>query len=242
MSELSYQEALHDMAQRLSIGYTYQKLIINDYGLAEDFVFLDANPAFEKIFGLNSKPVIGKRATEVFHRIKKSGFNWVLFGQKATENGKEQEVTRYIDTLNRWISVTTYSREDMHFVAFYQDTTPKFETSDELEHLQNLQAMFDEHTAVMLLTEPLTGKIMDANLAACDFYGYTRTELKSMCIDDISPSFKQEMHRRHMKPNLAQDHRYLFFSHRLKNGEIRTVDIYSSPGSGARERNLIRKL
>lgn len=229
MSELSYQEALHDMAQRLSIGYTYQKLIINDYGLAEDFVFLDANPAFEKIFGLNSKPVIGKRATEVFHRIKKSSFNWVLFGQKAAENGKEQEVTRYIDTLNRWISVTTYSREDMHFAAFYQDTTPKFETSDELEHLQNLQAMFDEHTAVMLLTEPLTDKIMDANLAACDFYGYTRAELKSMCIDDISPSFKQELHRRHMKPNPDQDHKHLLFPHRLKNGEIRMVEIYSSP-------------
>ena len=124
MSELSYQEALHDMAQYLPIGYSYQKLITNDQGLAEDVVFLDTNPAFEKISGLDSETIIGKRATEVFTGIKTSSFDWISFGQKAAVNGKRQEVTRYIDTLSRWIRVVTYSREDMHFVAFYQDKTP----------------------------------------------------------------------------------------------------------------------
>jgi hypothetical protein len=61
-----------------------------------------------------------------------------------------------------------------------------------------------------------------------------------MYIDDISPSFKQELQRRHMEFNPEQDHKYLFFPHRLKNGEIRTVDIYSSPIQFRGKRSVIR--
>jgi len=91
-----------------------------------------------------------------------------------------------------------------------------------------LQAMFSEHTAVMLLMEPLTGKIIDVNPAACTFYGYTREELLNMLIQDINLLPKEELKRRRYMV-LEEKQRYFLFPHRLKCGEIRLVDVYSCP-------------
>lgn len=65
-------------------------------------------------------------------------------------------------------------------------TLRKKEEEERTEIYQQQQAMFRDHNAVMLLIEPLTGKIIDANLAACEFYGYTRDEILAMHIQDIT--------------------------------------------------------
>jgi len=46
--------------------------------------------------------------------------------------------------------------------------------------------MFETHNAVMLLIEPETGKIIDANLSAQNFYGYSDEAFKQMIIQDIN--------------------------------------------------------
>ena len=119
-----------------------------------------------------------------------------------------------------------YSPENMCAVVIFQDKTPQMQYTSELENLI-IQAMFDEHTAVMLLIEPLTGQIIDANHAASAFYGYSREKLKSMCIDEISPSFHEEIKRRYLA-KLDQENQYFVYPHRLSNGELRMVDVYSS--------------
>ena len=222
------QYPLYDLTQYLPIGYAYQKLMINSKGAAEDCVFLDANPGFEKIAGVNRKSIIGKKATDVFPRLKTSDFDWIAFLSKAVFSDKTQETTRYIDIFGRWCRVIAYSPKNRYLVTIFQDITVERQLAEEMEHSVNLQAMFDEHAAVMLLTEPLTGKIIDANLAACAFYGYAREELKNMHVQEISPSLKDEMKKRHLDA-WNQDHKYFLFPHRLKNGEIRMVDVYSSP-------------
>jgi diguanylate cyclase (GGDEF)-like protein/PAS domain S-box-containing protein len=65
------------------------------------------------------------------------------------------------------------------------------------------------------------------NHAAGAFYGYSREKLKSMRIDEISPSFHEEIKRRHLA-NLDRE-QYYVYPHRLSSGELRMVDVYSSP-------------
>jgi PAS domain-containing protein len=54
------------------------------------------------------------------------------------------------------------------------------------ESEERFHLMFKNNGAVMLLIEPDTGKIIDANDAASFFYGYTHELLCSMSIDDIN--------------------------------------------------------
>jgi diguanylate cyclase (GGDEF)-like protein/PAS domain S-box-containing protein len=88
--------------------------------------------------------------------------------------------------------------------------------------------MFHQHTAIMLIIEPLSGRIVDANPAACKFYGYSKEELQDLLIDEINQLPKATVIDRRLKA-YEKEQRYFLFPHRLKNGDIRLVDVFSCP-------------
>ncbi len=95
------------------------------------------------------------------------------------------------------------------------------------ESEERFHRMFREHNAVMLLIEPESGEIVDANKAACKFYGYTREKLISLPIEKINtlPLHETKDVMQQAKENQKN---YFEFKHRLASGEIRNVDVYPS--------------
>ena len=53
---------------------------------------------------------------------------------------------------------------------------------------EEFRLIFENHQAVMLLVDPESGSIIDGNLAAVRYYGYSREELKRMTVGDINPA------------------------------------------------------
>ena len=53
--------------------------------------------------------------------------------------------------------------------------------------------MFERHSAVMLLIEPHSGMIVDANPAAAEFYGYPLMYLRGKEIGDINLQFPENL-------------------------------------------------
>lgn len=109
------------------------------------------------------------------------------------------------------------------------DISDRKEAEKQLKQsFERTQSMINNHEAVMLLVEPLSGKIIEANSAASNFYGYSKEELLNMAIQDINTLDKDEVAALRMKA-LNKGQKYFTFPHRLKNGEIKVVDVYSSP-------------
>ncbi|XFA99151.1 HD domain-containing phosphohydrolase [Candidatus Izemoplasma sp. B36] len=94
--------------------------------------------------------------------------------------------------------------------------------------LEQRNSMFNNHEAIMLIINPENGNILNCNPAANKFYGYSEKELRNMNIDDINQLEKEEIHSL-MKEVAKKKQKYFTFPHKLKNGEIRLVDVYSSP-------------
>ncbi|HML47176.1 MAG TPA: PAS domain S-box protein [Clostridia bacterium] len=94
--------------------------------------------------------------------------------------------------------------------------------------LQRLHAMFTLHSAVMMIVEPVSGQIVDANPAACAFYGYTKQELLNMNIKSINMLPPGDVDNRRLLA-YSRKQQYFLFPHRLKNGDTRLVDVYSCP-------------
>ncbi len=90
-------------------------------------------------------------------------------------------------------------------------------------------AMFDRHEAVMLLVDPATGEIVDANPAAAAFYGCTAAQLRSMSMAEISVLPAEEVSRRRREQVAGMQRNDFVFPHRLASGEIRIVEVHSSP-------------
>ncbi|MGB9521757.1 MAG: PAS domain S-box protein, partial [Anaerolineales bacterium] len=72
------------------------------------------------------------------------------------------------------------------------------------------------------------GAIVDANPAACDFYGWTKEELLKMTIQQIN-TLPTDKVQHEMEQARAQKRRYFVFRHRLANGRIRDVEVFSGP-------------
>lgn len=93
---------------------------------------------------------------------------------------------------------------------------------------ERFRMMFERNDAVMLLIEPKSGAIVDANAAASRFYGFSGAQLKKMSITDINPLSPQEIEQQRLRA-LEMECNYFIFPHRLANGEMRTVEIHATP-------------
>lgn len=88
--------------------------------------------------------------------------------------------------------------------------------------------LFEHHGSMMLIIDSQTGAIEHANKAAADYYGYTIEQLESMKIQEINTLTPEETGKE-MQAATAEKRNYLVFKHRLADGDIRTVEVYSYP-------------
>ena len=96
------------------------------------------------------------------------------------------------------------------------------------ESEKQYRQMFEDNTAIKLLIDPEEGSIINANKAACEFYGYCWENLMQMKITDINalPSEKVE---EEMKNAKTEKRKFFLFKHILSTGQIRDVEVYSGP-------------
>ncbi|MDO8970117.1 MAG: PAS domain S-box protein, partial [Saprospiraceae bacterium] len=93
---------------------------------------------------------------------------------------------------------------------------------------QTFRRMFVGHSAIMLLIDPQTDVILDANQAAVDFYGFPKSKLCGLCIQEIN-ALPPEQVAVELQKAFNEQRNYFIFRHRLANGEERIVEVHSTP-------------
>ena len=107
-------------------------------------------------------------------------------------------------------------RENREIKRLYRE----FEQRD-----RQYKAYFDSHHAPMILFDAETSQIVDANPAACAFYGYDLDQITKMKISDINTMPREDI-ANEMELARSQDRQYFNFKHRLAGGELRDVEAY----------------
>lgn len=93
---------------------------------------------------------------------------------------------------------------------------------------QSFYHMFEGDPEIMLLIEPDSGAVLDANPVAVKFYGYSKSKLCSMLIDEINTLSPEQVAAERQRA-LHEERNYFVFPHKLASGEERIVEVYSSP-------------
>jgi PAS domain S-box-containing protein len=147
----------------------------------------------------------------------------------------EQEFRmRHKDGSYRWILAQAALHYDAdgkpaHMFGSHIDITEKKRVEEAVRESEaRYRSLFENSHSVMLLVDPVTGEIVDANPAAAAYYGWSRAELCRINIFaiDAAPRAKieAEIARAH-----AEGRNYFMFRHRLADGSVRDVEVYSSP-------------
>lgn len=83
---------------------------------------------------------------------------------------------------------------------------------------------FEHHPLAMLIVDPLTSSIVDANPAAAQFYGYTLSELRGMPMQALNWLSADEVAERMAKAN-REARTIVLLPHHLASGEVRLVEV-----------------
>lgn len=91
-----------------------------------------------------------------------------------------------------------------------------------------MERVFEGHNSPMLLIDPSLGLIIDANQAALRFYGYSKEQISQIPVNQINTLTGDEINEE-MRRATTEVRNYFYFRHRLASGEVRDVEVHSSP-------------
>ncbi len=92
---------------------------------------------------------------------------------------------------------------------------------------ESYRRQFMDNASVMLMLDPGTGRILDANHAAARFYGHAREQLLTLQATDLNPMSPAAI-RDKMDSVTAQRGRWFEVAHRLADGSLRDVAVSAS--------------
>ena len=87
-------------------------------------------------------------------------------------------------------------------------------------------SLFKKNQSVMLLLNPETGLIVDANQAAVNFYGYSFEKLTSMNIKEINILFENKTKTK-LEDLINSKIKLFYFKHKIADGSVKDVEVYS---------------
>ncbi|MGB8309216.1 MAG: PAS domain S-box protein [Methanoregula sp.] len=160
-------------------------------------------------------------AQDAFLKLKTDGYIRYEDIPLETKQGREMRV--------EFVS-NVYLVDDKPIIQCnIRDITERKQTEDALRESENrYRDTFDLNNAVMLIVNPETGSIVDANSAASRYYGYSHEEFSRLKIMDINIA-KPSTIKSDMSAALGNHGELFTFRHRKKSGEIRTVEVFSGP-------------
>ncbi|MBV5312351.1 MAG: PAS domain S-box protein [Prolixibacteraceae bacterium] len=93
---------------------------------------------------------------------------------------------------------------------------------------ERYKSIFRNNHSVMMIIDPETGYIKDVNTSACEYYKLTYDEMCSKDISEINVLSRKEI-KVELQKAKEEKRTQFYFKHRLGNGEIRDVEVYSCP-------------
>lgn len=96
------------------------------------------------------------------------------------------------------------------------------------ESEERYRNLFENNHTVMVVVDPDNGNLVDANPAAATFYGWSQEELRRKNVSEINIAAREEIFSA-FKRAKSQSLEHLPFTHRLADGTLRQVEVFSGP-------------
>ena len=194
------------------------------------------NKAAEQMRGFKRNEVLGasyksftdpeeaRHVYDIFNKVYKTGEPGLI---------KDYEMPTQ-DGQRRWVDMAVTLMKDARekkigFRGVSRDVTENKKFQEDLERSESrYRNLFQYNAAPMILIDPETEQIVDANLAACSYYGYTKEEFlrkKDGDINEMTP----EAIREEIKAAQNEGRRQFCFMHRMASGIVRPVEVFAGP-------------
>ena len=188
-----------------------------------------SNEMFIRILGTSRENLLGLNIFNLENEEVKQGMVEALQGKSTKYEGQYTSITsgKRLPVRAEFHPDYNNNGELTGGITMLEDITERYEAEKKIaQSEERYRTLFEQNQSVMMLIDADDGSIYNANSAAIKYYGWTKEEITQMKISDINilpaDKVREEMER------ARKENRSLFhFKHRLANGEIRDVEVYS---------------
>jgi len=106
------------------------QIVLDETGKLVDYIFLQANAAFEEQTGLHVADILGKRVTEVIPGIEKTPLI-DIYG-KVTLTGEPVTFEQFFEPLQRYFHISAFQVSEDRFCTVFQDITQQKQADEAL--------------------------------------------------------------------------------------------------------------
>jgi PAS domain S-box-containing protein len=222
---------LHDLEQQKRVIDLHAIVTITD---CEGRITY-CNDKFTEISGYIPDEFLGQTHDIVHSGHHPNGFFKAMID--TIRQGKEWRATvcnRAKDGHLFWVDTTVLAHigkdgVPIRYIAVRTDVTRQKQIEDNLRKSEErFRHFFDKNSLVQLLINPRSHVIENANQAAIAYYGYPKNKLIGMAIRNINMLSQQRVDE-DMQLAFQEKKNYFLFQHRLASGEIRDVEVHSTP-------------
>lgn len=166
------------LIQQSPIGYSYQRIIYDENGVAADFEFIDVNESFEKITGIKRSVIIKKGLKDILSSIDSSSINWIKSYSDISLNGAGNEFELYSNLSKRWYRANFYDYNKGYYITYITDMYKEKTRIDELT------ALFDINFILLCINDP-EGNFIEINKRFKEVLGYSAEQLSHKTLLDF---------------------------------------------------------
>jgi len=188
---LSSEVRFRTLFTKMDEGFCVVEILFDKVGQADDYLFLEVNPSFERQFGL--REAAGKSVRELIPSIEKI---WVKrFGDVAL-TGDPVRFSERIESLNRCFDVYAFrpgGPESRVVASLFSDITERKLAEESLRQSEeNYRELIESANDLILKIIP-DGRLTHANRAGRAALGYSMEELGRLKFADlISPDQREQ--------------------------------------------------
>lgn len=200
-----------------------------------DSIIIDCNMTALKVFGYDSKEeLIGLMPYELSPQYQDDGALSLIKGQQFIDSAHDNTILDFQWKHKRkngevFLSDIKIYNKNNNLYAIITDISENSKLKEDLNNKDLLyQMLFENHNSVMLVINPETGKIVEANCAAIQYYGYTKETILKMNINEINTLSDDEI-RSEIALALREKRNFFQFTHKLADNTQREVEVHSFP-------------
>jgi len=124
------EERYRALFNNMTEGFALHEIVTDTEGRAVDYIFIDVNPAFERLTGLRRDDVSGRRVSEVLKGIEPY---WIETYGRVALTGEPLKFERfYPEPLNRWFEIFAYRPAPRQFAVVFMDITQRRKAEEAL--------------------------------------------------------------------------------------------------------------
>jgi PAS domain S-box-containing protein len=173
-SESRYRTLFETMQE----GFALYEMVFDEQGSPCDYRFLEINPTFEALTGLQAADVLGRTASEVFPESTRSLLDNF---RQAAASCRPEHIEFYYEATRRTYTATLYCPQPGQMVTVFTDVTARKETEAQIRFQANLLNVVEQ----AVIATDTAGRITYWNRFAEKLYGWAAAEALGQRLIDL---------------------------------------------------------